>query len=229
MLASASPAAGAGAAAPPCYPDSLLSARRCGRCYSLADFFVPKVGVLGQGQFGQVLRVVERASKRQLVLKKLSKQALLDEGAVRQFQREVEIHSRLFHPHIVRMFAYFHDAESCYLLLELAELGSLYSRIQAGRLPELEAAVLFRQLASAVAHLHRRGVLHRDLKPENVFLGKGAGGHTVRRGGSRARAPPPPPPPPPPPHALTPPPPPTRPPSRPAFRWSSLGTLGGPL
>jgi serine/threonine protein kinase len=71
--------------------------------------------------------------------------------------------------------AYFHDAESCYLLLELAELGSLYSRIQAGRLPELEAAVLFRQLASAVAHLHRRGVLHRDLKPENVLTD--ANGH----------------------------------------------------
>ena len=128
---------------------------------------------------GQVLRVVERASRAQLVLKKVSKQALLEEGAVRQFQREVEIHCRLFHPHIARMFAYFHDEASCYLLLELAELGSLYSRIQAGRLPEREAAGLFRQLASAVAHLHARGVLHRDIKPENVFLGRGADGGAV--------------------------------------------------
>ena len=168
------------------YPESLISARRCGRCYSVADFFFPKVGALGEGQFGQVQRVVERASKRQLALKKLSKQKLLNEGAVRQLQREVEIHSRLFHPHIVRMYAYFHDAESAYLLLEFGELGNLYSRIQAGRLPEMEAALLFRQLASAVAHLHRRGVLHRDIKPENVFLGKGPGGAAVRCGRLRA-------------------------------------------
>lgn len=186
MLAALGPVTDVAPSTLPSYPESLLSARRCGRCYSLADFFVPKVGLLGQGQFGQVMKVMERASKRQLVLKKLSKQALLDEGAVRQFQREVEIHSRLFHPHIVRMYAYFHDAECCYLLMELAELGSLYSRIQAGRLPEMEAALLFRQLASAVAHLHRRGVLHRDIKPENVFLGKGPGGAAVRCGRLRA-------------------------------------------
>ena len=126
-----------------------------------------------------MLRAVDRASRTPLVLKRVAKQALLEEGAVRQFQREVEIHCRLFHPHIVRMYAYFHDAENCYLLLEYAELGSLYSRIQAGRLPEREAAGLFRQLASAVAHLHRRGVLHRDIKPENVFLGR-AEGSSVR-------------------------------------------------
>lgn len=55
----------------------------------------------------------ENASRRQLVLKAVSKRALIEEGALRQFQREVEIHCRVQHPHIVRMYAYFHDAESC--------------------------------------------------------------------------------------------------------------------
>jgi serine/threonine protein kinase len=32
---------------------------------------------------------------------------------VRQFQREVEIHCRLNHPNIIRMYAYFHDQDSC--------------------------------------------------------------------------------------------------------------------
>jgi serine/threonine protein kinase len=61
------------------------------------------------------------------------------------------------------------------LVLELAELGTLYSRIEAGRIPEREGAVLFRQVACAVAHMHARGVLHRDIKPENVFLARCAG------------------------------------------------------
>ena len=156
------------------YPDTLL-AQRLQRSFSLSDFTLSRNGALGSGRFGTVHKVVETRSRCALVLKKVCKKALVEEDAVRQFQREVEIHSRLRHPHIVRMYAYFHDAASCYLLLELAELGNLYAKIMAGRLAEREAACIFRQLVSAVAHMHRRGVIHRDIKPENVFLGRGAG------------------------------------------------------
>lgn len=98
---------------PACYPESLLSARAARR-FTLNDFTIPrKGGHIGSGRFGQVLRVMENSSRRSLVLKRVSKQALVDEGAVRQFQREVEIHSRVRHPNIIRMYAYFHDAESC--------------------------------------------------------------------------------------------------------------------
>jgi serine/threonine protein kinase len=93
-----------------------------------------------------------------------------------QFQREVEIHCRIHHPNITKMYAYFHDASNCYLLLELADLGTLYSKVATGRLGEREAACIFRQLVCAVAHMHRRGVIHRDIKPENVFLNCGQAG-----------------------------------------------------
>jgi serine/threonine protein kinase len=103
------------AAAEARYPESLLPTRSSRR-FSLSDFTIPrKGGHIGSGRFGQVLRVTENSSKRALVLKRVSKQALVDEGAVRQFQREVEIHCRVRHPNIIRMFAYFHDAESCML------------------------------------------------------------------------------------------------------------------
>jgi hypothetical protein len=101
------------AAAEARYPESLLPTRSSRR-FTLNDFTIPrKGGHIGSGRFGQVLRVTENSSKRALVLKRVSKQALVDEGAVRQFQREVEIHCRVRHPNIIRMFAYFHDAESC--------------------------------------------------------------------------------------------------------------------
>ena len=103
----------ASSSAPARYPDSLLAARAA-RCFTLSDFTIPrKGGHIGSGRFGQVLRVVENSSRRPLVLKRVSKQALVDEGAVRQFQREVEIHSRVRHPNVIRMYAYFHDTESC--------------------------------------------------------------------------------------------------------------------
>lgn len=65
-------------------------------------------------------------------------------------------------------------------MLEYADVGTLYQRIEVGRMGEREAACLFRQLVCAVAYLHRRGILHRDIKPENVFLARDP--VTVRRG-----------------------------------------------
>ncbi|ACY15277.1 serine/threonine-protein kinase PknK [Haliangium ochraceum] len=37
-----------------------------------------------------------------------------------------------------------------------------------------EAVTLGRRLSSAVAELHRRGIVHRDIKPSNLFLAEGA-------------------------------------------------------
>ena len=42
--------------------------------------------------------------------------------------------------------------------------------IREGELPIGEAVRILRDVADALAHAHRRGVVHRDIKPENVLL-----------------------------------------------------------
>lgn len=57
------------------------------------------------------------------------------------------------------------------LVLELCEGGELYDRIQQKQFyPEGEAKVLIKNLLSAVAFVHSKGIMHRDLKPENILL-----------------------------------------------------------
>src|SRR5262249_60782013 len=58
--------------------------------------------------------------------------------------------------------------------VEGASLGHRLTRD--GAPPPPEAVRILRDVASALAHAHGRGVVHRDLKPENVLL---SGRHAV--------------------------------------------------
>src|SRR5205807_7809047 len=55
--------------------------------------------------------------------------------------------------------------------MEAIDGGSLGDRLEReGRLSIDEAARIFSEVASALAHAHKRGVIHRDVKPQNVLL-----------------------------------------------------------
>ncbi|GJP30851.1 hypothetical protein CLOM_g7181 [Closterium sp. NIES-68] len=76
-------------------------------------------------------------------------------------------------PAIVQLHAVFEDDKAVHLVMDLCDSGDLYDEVvRRGRLPEKESALLFRQIASALAFCHARGVMHRDMKPENVLLHK---------------------------------------------------------
>lgn len=55
---------------------------------------------------------------------------------------------------------------------DLLTAGDLFSYIQykGGRLPDIEAAVIVRQIVIALDHLHERNIVHRDLKPDNILM-----------------------------------------------------------
>ncbi|GJP30285.1 hypothetical protein CLOM_g448 [Closterium sp. NIES-68] len=74
---------------------------------------------------------------------------------------------------VVQLRAVFEDERAVHLVMELCDGGELFDEIvRRGRLSERDAAQVFRQIVSAVALCHSRGVLHRDLKPENILLSR---------------------------------------------------------
>lgn len=98
---------------------------------------------------GKVYKAREKRSRQVVVLKTVEKAQVLDEGVVRQLQREVETHARLDHAHILKMYAYFHDEQRCCMVLEYASGGTLYEKVQKTpirRVTESVAAEYIRQL-----------------------------------------------------------------------------------
>ena len=68
------------------------------------------------------------------------------------------------------MVEYFEEENEFYLVFEKAEGGPLLDQIQRRvRFTEGEAAAVIKDLATALAYLHGRGIAHRDLKPENIL------------------------------------------------------------
>ncbi|KAL8269563.1 hypothetical protein Esti_006505 [Eimeria stiedai] len=123
---------------------------------------------LGSGTYGSVSRAVRRSTGMQRAVKTISKSQV---KSMERFRREIDIMKSLDHPNVVKLFETFEDHRNIYLVMELCEGGELFDRIIAeGHFTEKRAALLMRQIFSAVNYLHSNHIMHRDLKPENFLF-----------------------------------------------------------
>ncbi len=92
-----------------------------------------------------------------------------------RFRRESLLVLSLEHPHLVRGYDALVENESGYIAMEFVEGPSVEHLIEKdGRgLPTTPVLVILTQLAQALDHLERRGIVHRDIKPANVIIGRG--------------------------------------------------------
>eukprot|EP00501_MAST-03F_sp_TOSAG23-6_P001350 GSMAST32.ASY1.ANO1.1401.1 assembled CDS len=143
------------------------------RNWTLSDFSIGRA--IGKGKFGNVYVAKEKNSTCHVAFKVLFKSQLYQshKKRIEILKREVEIHSRLIHKNIVRMFGYFHDPTCVYLILEFSNFGNvldLMKKQKFGHFSEDFALQFFLDCALAIKHSHHRHVAHRDLKPENILV-----------------------------------------------------------
>ncbi len=127
---------------------------------------------LGEGGMGTVYRVEHTVLGRQYALKALrAKVVERDAAAADNFVREARTAARVRHPNIVDVldFGFLADGRP-YFVMELLEGKSLAARIAQGALPPADVVTIARQLATALAAAHDRGVVHADVTPSNVLV-----------------------------------------------------------
>lgn len=73
--------------------------------------------------------------------------------------------------HVVRLYEIYQSPEKLYLVVERAPCGTLEEFLYVrGRMNELDAKRVVRQLLDGLAYLHKVGVVHCDLKPANILF-----------------------------------------------------------
>jgi serine/threonine protein kinase len=86
-------------------------------------------------------------------------------------KHELYVLERMEHAHIVKLYEHFIIDERVYIFMECASGGTLSEHVRRrGPLRELRARRWFKQICSAVHHMHARGISHRDLKLGNILL-----------------------------------------------------------
>jgi serine/threonine-protein kinase len=125
---------------------------------------------LGRGGMATVHLARDERSGRQVAVKILHPELGAALGPER-FRREVDIASKLQHPHILSIEDFGGSGEFLYYVMPYVAGETLAARIHREGMLPVEAAVRITcQVARALHHAHQSGIIHRDVKPENILL-----------------------------------------------------------
>lgn len=128
-------------------------------------------GVLGTGAFSTVREGYHRSNSNISYAVKCINRKKLSEEDEAALLDEVGILKELRHDHIIRLYDFFVEPSTYYLVMERMRGGELFDRIVAkAYYNEKEARDTCKLLLQAVGHCHDNHIAHRDLKPENLLL-----------------------------------------------------------
>lgn len=127
---------------------------------------------IGEGGMAVVYKGYQQSLNRYVAIKTLRAELAQDEQFVARFRREALAVAELNHPNILHVYDAGVAYGLYYIVMAYVDGGSLRDLIAQGPL-EIEYAVsIAAQIADALDHAHRQGIIHRDVKPNNILISR---------------------------------------------------------
>jgi serine/threonine protein kinase len=133
------------------------------------------INTLGSGAHSTILQIRRHTDSKNYALKVVPIADRAHFKFLQQAQHEFRIAQMLDHPNLIKIYAletvrdWIFRIRKIHLLLEYVN-GKTLDTLP--RIPVPKLVQIFVQVAAAMVHMHRRGVLHADLKPNNIMLSR---------------------------------------------------------
>ncbi|MFN8716062.1 MAG: protein kinase domain-containing protein, partial [Gemmatimonadaceae bacterium] len=129
---------------------------------------------LGAGGMATVYLAHDLKHERDVAIKVLHPDLGAALGAER-FLSEIKTTAKLQHPHILPLLDSGAADGLLFYVMPYVRGETLRARLERERqLPMAEALRIAREVAGALDHAHKQGIIHRDIKPENILLQEGS-------------------------------------------------------
>ncbi len=126
---------------------------------------------VGSGAMGTVFKARQHKLNRIVALKVLRPSLARDTHYVDRLRREARIVASLNHPNIVAGYDLGEEGGYHFFVMEYFDGPSLRTLLSEwGMFPEEQVLDAAMQVAKALDHAYRKGVIHRDIKPGNILI-----------------------------------------------------------
>ena len=137
------------------------------------------VKLVDRGGMAEVWEAHDAVLTRAVAIKVLHARLAEDESFRLRFRREAIAAARLAHPNVVATYDTGADGDTAFIVMELVKGRSLREVIaEKGSLDPVAAVRVAVQVARALEHGHRAGLVHADVKAANILLCDDAFGNT---------------------------------------------------
>jgi serine/threonine protein kinase len=129
------------------------------------------LGRLGAGAMATVYKARQLSLNRLVAVKILPKKFCQNPEFVKRFYAEGRAAAKLNHPNIVAALDVGRHGDTHYFIMEYVEGHTVHEHlVKEGPYPEADALAIAIQIAKALNHAHKAGLIHRDVKPKNILI-----------------------------------------------------------
>ena len=127
---------------------------------------------VGKGGNGIVYSAKHIALGIEVAIKFLTEKVCREPSVVSRFMKEAQAMARMRHQNILRVYdCGRYGSDNCFIVMDFVRGSDLKDFLENRKGIDLETCYKhMKQISSAMAEVHKEGIVHRDIKPANVLI-----------------------------------------------------------